>query len=580
MRTKIWGCLILAAVAAAVLFPIVPASAGDAYELYQMLPENVDSFVYLRDLKAGLRPFLSSDYYDEVSDLTVFEGPIRSDLSAPLLSGLGGIEKDTGVRPTLRRILWLVGKRAVFFTTRTSGGEAKACLLQTGRFKGFLINLVSVFSSHVAKENWGDYTVWVVSVGERKFWYRNEKGYTVVSSSPDLLKQELSIVSGQEPRTLSGNAEVMGRLAAMPKEYQILTYSTKVMSPDSSKTGLAARAGRLLEGTDALLCAVTFTKTGADVVVRAPASAGENRSGLLALGELTDKAPVDLSTMPGETAALVVFSAFDPAIVYTHFGRTWFADIAEKANYITILNKWKEKGGFDLEGGIINNLGRGATAALVGVGYEGKKPYLKAIASVGVAGGDRVKLSENLSKLYTYSFFDSGPQTLSFGPAEISYMGEFRQKSLEWDGKNYLLTVKANPGFAFFGDKLFLFWDFSTMERAVDLGALASMTKANDLFDRDFLAKSPSFALAAKEMPPGSFDLYLYVDGNNLMSIFETYLVNLSANTGYFLYRDSEKLLVPLAELTKRSFVSLSGGINFTSNAIEGRFRLATKDLD
>jgi len=60
----------------------------------------------------------------------------------------------------------------------------------------------------------------------------------------------------------------------------------------------------------------------------------------------------------------------------------------------------------------------------------------------------------------------------------------------------------------------------------------------------------------------------------------ENYLVNLSANYTYFLYQDSEKRLLPLLELTRRGFVSCSGGVNFAPDAIEGTFTLTTKDID
>jgi hypothetical protein len=352
------------------------------------------------------------------------------------------------------------------------------------------------------------------------------------------------------------------------------------MHPDESQAGIVGHARRLLEGTDALLFSVTFSGAGADITLFAPYTSGEEKSGLAGLGSLPDKATIDLSAMPGETAALVAFRAFDPGIVYTHFGKVWFSDIAQKVNYISILKKWKDKGGFDLEGGIINNLGRGALAALVGIGYEGEKPYLRTIASFGVAPGKEPDLSANIGKLYSYSFFDTGPSPLELDGVQISYMGTFREKSLDWDGTSYIGSVKPNEGFAFKDKGLFLFWDLSTMEQLIDLSAISSMTGARALFDRDFLVKSPAFIAAQKDMPKDAYDLYLYVDGNNAMSLIEGYLVNISANYKYFLYQDSEKRLVPLVELTRRSFVSCYGGVNFGGDAIQGGFKIRVKDLD
>ncbi len=159
-------------------------------------------------------------------------------------------------------------------------------------------------------------------------------------------------------------------------------------------------------------------------------------------------------------------------------------------------------------------------------------------------------------------------------------MGQFREKSLDWNGTSYVASVKPNPGFALKDDRLFLFWDLSTMEQLNDLSVISSMTGAGGLFDRDFLVKSPAFISAQKDMPKDAYDLYLYVDGNNAMSLIEGYLVNISANYKYFLYQDSEKRLVPLVELTRRSFVSCYGGVNFSGDAIQGGFKIRVKDLD
>jgi hypothetical protein len=583
-KKRQWALICAVLIGAAVCLTIgvsAPGAPAEApSELYRLIPESADSFVYLRDLKQGLSPFLKSDYYDEVSDLSVFDSPLKTDVSAPLLARLGQFEKATGIRPTPRRLLWVVGKRAVFFTTTVSGAKASAGIFESGPIKRFIINVVSVFSGAVTKEDRGTYSVWVVTTGSKRIYYKTIPGYTVFSDSPDLFKTTWETVTGTNPATLAGNAAAMDLLSRLSPNYHILYYSTTVMKPDRAEKGLAARAARLLSGTDALALAVTFTPTGAEVALRAPYSAGEARSDLARLGTLPDKAAVDLGSIPGETAGLVVFRAFDPEIVYTHFSRTWFSDLTERVNYISVLKKWNEKGGFDLEGGIINNLGRGATAALVGLGWEGEKPHLQVIVSAGVRPGGEAALSENLSKLFTYSFFDTGPQVLSFDNAAISYMGQFREKSLDWNGSDYLVTVKANPGFAFWNGRLFLFWDFSTMERLIDVSALSSMSATGDLFARDPLTKSAPFTEAQKKTPAGNYDLYVYVDGNNAVSLLEDYLVNLSANYTYFLYQDSEKRLLPLLELTRRSLVSYSGGINFSADALEGSFTLTTKDLD
>jgi hypothetical protein len=577
LRPVVSGVAIAAALCLSLGMWIVNARAGDSDELFRFIPEDVTSFVYLRDLKTGLSPFLGSDYYGTAADLALFDGPFKTDLSAPILTKLGDFEKSTGIRPTPRRLLWIVGNRALLF--RSVDG-ASAGIFETGFVKGLIIKLASVFSGGVGKEDWGAYSVWVVRAGNRAVYYKTAGGYTLFSDSPDLFKKEWEILAGGGTAALADNPRVSGPVSRLPEGYHILYYSTAVMNPDPDEKGLFARMGRLLKGTDAVAAAVTVTETGLDISLYAPYSAGKDRSELAQLGMLPDKAAVDLTSMPGETAALVVFRAFDPGILYTHFYRNWFSDVTERIAFISVLNSWKDKGGFDLEQGIINNLGRGASAALVGLGWKAEKPHLKMIASVGVKPGGEVELSENLGRLFAYSFFDDGPQVLSLGNASLSYMGGFREKAVDWSGSEYVVSVNPNPGFAFWGGRLFAFWDLSTMQRLIDNAALASMGKAGGLFDRDFLVKSAPFVEAQEKIPADGYDLYAYVDGNNAVAVMEDYLVNLSANYRYFLYQDSEKRLLPLLELTRRSFVSLSGGINFSADGVVGTFTLTTKDLD
>lgn len=583
-RNRISGIVLVAVIVAAACLALgmstTDAGADSTDELFGQAPENVQSLVYLRDLRQGLSSFLGSDYYDEVSALALFDGPLKTDISAPILTKFGEFENSTGIRPTPRRILWIVGKRALFFTVPGSGGAASAGIVETGFFKRLVINAVSIFSGGIAKEDWGTYSVWVATVGSRHLYYKTTKGYTIFSDSAELFKSQLDRAAGNGTATLANNPRFTNLLARLGKEYHILYYSTVVMNPDPGKKGLSARMARLLNGTDAVGATITFTETGCDAAVVAPYSLGEARSGLAALGALPDAPPIDLGQMPGETAALIVFGAFDPGVLYTHFSMSWFGDVTERIAYISVLKTWKDKGGIDFEGGIINNLGRGATAALIGVGWEAEKPHLKMIGSVGTRPGGEAALSENLSKFFAYSFSDAGPQVLTFDNATLSYMGEFRGKTLNWNGSEYTVSVHANPGFAFRGPTLYLFWDLSTMQRIMDNAALASMTETAQLFDRDFLVNSAAFIDAQEKHPAGAYDLYGYLDGNNAVSLLENYLVNLSSRYTYFLYQDSEKRLLPLLELTRHALVSCSGGVNFAPDAIEGAFSLTAKDLD
>ena len=153
---------------------------------------------------------------------------------------------------------------------------------------------------------------------------------------------------------------------------------------------------------------------------------------------------------------------------------------------------------------------------------------------------------------------------------------------MDWSGSKYIKTRVANPGFALNGNRLYFYRDISTIGRLLNAPVLNSIneTGGKGLFDEDFLVKSGPYVDAQNDLPLGSYDLYAYLSGENLTNTVEKYIINLNAHYRYFLYEDAEKRFIPLLELTRQSFVSFYGGINFGEDAVEGKFRLVAKDLD
>ena len=173
----------------------------------------------------------------------------------------------------------MVGKRALFFTTRLPSGTASAGIIETGFFKRLIIGAASVFSGGVAKQDWGTYSVWVVTAGGKHIYYKSTKQYTVFSDSRRAVQEPVGDGDrGSGPAAIPNNPRFTGLVSRFPGQYHVLYYSTAVMNPDPDKKGLRARMARLLKGTDAVAAAVTFTETGFDASILAPYSSGEARS--------------------------------------------------------------------------------------------------------------------------------------------------------------------------------------------------------------------------------------------------------------------------------------------------------------
>ena len=560
------------------LFQLGCQGRGVPAELYKIVPESADTVIIFNNLKEDLKPFVRSDFYKQARKLSIFDAEISSDISAPLLSALGDAEEALGFNITLKRLLFVMGNSAVLYTTDIDGEKATVLTIKTEWFKRFILGIVSRIKGGITREEVAGISMWTADAGDEKLYFENMSGYTVFSDSPHAIKAQLNILDEGASKTISENDDFTALLSNIDKDYHLLIYQ-KEISKDPS---LTHRALRLINGGNSLIASVTFRDGGADVSLYAPylPDGGERAyfNGFAELGKLEDKTPPDVYLVPAETALLVTFNALDPIIFYDHFYQNWFYDVNERANYLSVLNKWKVEKGFDIEGGIIANLGGGALLTVTGPGYDGRRPYLKTMVAFGVNGGGEESLASNVSALMKYAMKYSGPETIAYSDAEIYYMGGFREKNIEWTGNTYLNTRLVNPGFALKDERLYLARDITTIMRIIDLETLRAMDGAKDLVSRDFLVNSRAFIDSQKDLPIEDYDLYLFIDGEKMVSVVETYLVNLKAHYRYFLYEDSEKMIIPLLELSRESFVSLYGGLDFGVEAeggVKGTFHLS-----
>ncbi len=568
---------------------IIVSQSGEVWakntkELYEIVPGSAKSLVYFKNLEKGLKPLLKSDFYNDVKNMSLFEGPIKTDVSAPVLSLFGNVEEALGIKVTVKRVLYVIGKRAVFYETEASGRTAWVAVVEIGWFKGMIIEIVSQIKKGIVHEDVLGFSPWVVNVGGRKLYYKRLSDYIVVSNSPHALLSQWEVISGRDTNTLSQDPDFTKYLSALKgkseKDSHIILFH-RITEPKAGETGIIGRAEKLMGGNESLFLGVRFTDLGADIHLYSPYDLDNSGVDFRAL---EGRKTLDLKNIPGETAALVAFNAFDPEVLYSIFYQNWFYDVGERIKYISIVNKWKLSSGFDIEGGILKNLDGGALFTLTGLGYEGREPHLLTMASFGVNDNGEGQLISNLSSLSDYAFRDEGPNLISYGGAEIYYMGQFRESVIEWSGREYIRPIKANPGFALKDERLYLFRDVSTMSRLIDIETLSviepHLKDQGDYFSSDFLSKTKAFSDSQTDLSADNYDLYLFVNGENSVSLLETYLVNLSAHYKYFLYRDAEKRFLPFLEHFRRSFVSFYGGINFEGEAMAGEFRLVFRDLD
>ncbi|MBN1573138.1 MAG: hypothetical protein JW984_08080 [Deltaproteobacteria bacterium] len=558
-----------------------PLAAGnETGGLIDKVSGKAETIIYFKDIKKGLRPFLRSGFYREAEDLSIFKGPIRTDVSAPAISTLGDVEKSLGLSITPGRIILLMGKDAAIYKTRTGGGKASVAVLEVGWLKRFLIKIVSSLKGSISRENIDGISAFSTNAGNKKVYYALTASHVIFSDSSLALKSQYDTLAGGGD-TIVNNPDFKRGISAVPAGYHVLIYH-KITKPEPYETKLIKRGERLLGEVDTIFTSITFTKSGADVSLYAPLKSDETEKIIAGLGDVGKKPAPEIENLPSEAAGFVAFNSYDPTILYANFVKNWFSGVFEQVNYISILQKWKTEAGFDLEGGILSNITGGTLLAVTGIGYEGREPYVKVFSCLGIREGGEEAVSENLSNIFDYAFWDDGPSYFEYNRARLYYMGELREEEVDWSGSKYIKTSVANPGFGINQNRLYFYRDISTIERLLNAPVLNKINEAGGkkLFDEDFLVKSGAYLDAQKDLPLGNYDLYLYLSGENLTNTVEKYIINLNAHYRYFLYEDAEKRLIPLLELTRESFVSFYGGINFGQDAIEGKFRLVAKDLN
>ena len=564
---------------------LVPAPllrAEEKASLLDKVPDGIATVFYAKDVRDGLKPFLKSDYYGKVKDLSLFEGPLKSDISAPVLSLLGDIEETTGLKVTLKKILFIVGDEAVFYSTRIVGGEAHVAVVETGWFKGLLIDVISKLHSGIQAEALPGFEAWSLAVGAKRLYYVHIPGYTVISDDSGALTTQWQMFFGSSPNALSQNPAFLKALSGAGNQYHVLIFHV-VTKPGEGEKGIIARGERLLAESESFCITIALEKGGAVIKLFSPYLEGRGIGTFRSLGEASDRA-FDFGTYPKDTAAIVTFSSFDAKVLYPHFYQYWFSDTYERMNYIEYLKKWRNEKGFDLEAGIIDNLGSGASFFLAGLRYEGRNPYPNAALSFGIQNENREVLVKNLSALFSYASMASGPNVVRYGDADIYYMGDFRYREGTWSSNTYIETIKTNPGFALTEQDLIAFRDFGAIAGMMDTKIFSDignrLGEANGPLAFGSLASSPVFSEAVKLLPPENYDIFLFVDGSRSVSLIETYIINLSSHFKYFLYQDAEKRFIPLLELTRSSFVTFYGGVAFKKDGISGEFKLVSRDID
>jgi hypothetical protein len=576
-------CLVTVSIAILILCTLLTgprASGGEPAGLIDKVSAKAETLVYFKDVKKGLSPFLKSSFYNDVEDLSIFKGPIRTDVSAPAISALGDVEKGLGISITPGRVICLIGRDAVIYKLRAGGGRASVAVVEVGWLKRFLIKAVSDHKGSISKENIDGISAYSTVAGERKVFYTLTASHVILSDSPLALKSQHDALAGGGD-TIGDDPGFKKGVSSVPDGYHVLIYH-KITKPEAYETKLVKRGERLLADVETVFASITFTGSGADVSLYAPMKPGNTDKIIAGLGEVGKRPAPEIEYLPAVTAGFVAFNSYDPNILYANFIKNWFSGVYEQVNYVTILRKWKDEAGFDFEEGIVSNITGGTLLAATGIGYEGREPYVKVFSCFGVKEGGEEAVTENLANIFDYAFWDDGPTLLEYGGASLYYMGELWEEEVDWSGSKYIKTRVVNPGFGINKDRLYFYRDITTIGRLINAPVLDEINRAggSGSLDGDFLVKSPPYVDAQGDLPLSDYDLYLYLSGENLTNTVEKYIINLNAHYRYFLYEDAEKRLIPLLELTRGSFVSLYGGINFGRDAIEGKFRLVAKDLD
>ena len=571
--------------AALVLFCVLLATAVGVGQttsdlgLAAFVPTNAESVVVVKDLDNALKPFFKSDFYRRAKKLSLFSGPIKTDVSVPMLSMIGAIRDGLGPLATPKRALWLLGDEAVFYTASVNGDEAAVGMCTASGMRGRLFELALKLVGNAELVDAAGITPYTVTTQTVTIYIQRVGDYLIVSDSPWALRAQWEALSGTGGAVLAIDTALAQTIAEFPEGWDIL-YINTLSSAVTGKKEMTARLSRLASSCSHIMAAVEVTKTGLTVTVRGPY---ETERILTGIKTVVPAAPggMDYSRFPAETTALCVVNDISPIEIYDHFYLNWFSDVGERANFISVLKKWETDGGFSLRNGIVAKLASPSYLALTGVGYQGREPYPDVVVSCAEASGsteDEDLLTEQLDALLSYSVLWGPAMEYRYGTSTIHTAGEFTEEEIEWTGSAYLRYYPASPGFAFRNDRVLFFRGAGAAFRTEDMAALSNLG-GDGAFADEFLANRPAFSGALTALPPEQYDVYLYIDGENVAIDAETYLINLSEHYRYFLYRDAKDTMVPFLELVREGCEAFYGGITLEEDGVRGEFRLTVSDI-
>jgi len=547
--------------------------------LAAFVPTNAESVVVVKDLDDALTPFFKSDFYRRAKKLSLFSGPVKTDVSVPMISMIGAVRDGLGPLATPKRALWLLGDEAVFYTGSVNGAETAVGVCIASGVKGGLIELVLKLRGNAALEDVAGITPYVVRTRTVTIYIQRVGDYLIVSDSPWALRAQWEALSGTGGAVLAIDPALARTVAELPEGWDVL-YINTLSSSVSGKKEMNARLSRLASPCEHIVAAMEITETGLTVTVRGPSGAVTTPAGT-ETGIPTTPDGMDYSLFPAETTALCTITGVSPIEIYDHFYLNWFSDVGERANFIAVLKKWEADAGFSVRNGIVTKLGSPSYVAFTGIGYQGREPYPDVLMSFGRTGGGEEEgdlLTEQLDALFSYSVFWGLTSVVRYGASTIHAAGNFTEEEIEWTGGDYLRYFPASPGFALRGDRVLLFRDTGAAFRTEDMAALSNLG-GDGAFADEFLVNRPAFSDALAELPPERYDAYLYIDGENAAMDAETYLINLSEHYRYFLYRDAKDTMVPFLELVREGCEAFYGGITLGEDGVRGEFRLTVSDI-
>jgi len=568
--------------AALLLVCMISASAGVTGQttgdlgLASFVPTNAESVIVVRDAKNALKPFFKSDFYRRAKDLSLFSGPVKSDVSVPILSMIGAIRDNIGPLASPKRALWLLGDEAVFYTGEVNGEETVVGMCTAPGLRGGLFELALKLMGNAAPVEVAGITPYAVTTTAVTMYIQRVGDYLIVSDSPWALRAQWEALSGAGGVTLAIDPVLAKTISGLPEGWDIL-YINTLSASATGDTGMAARLARLASPCEHVAATVEVTNTGLTVTVWGPYKSERTLLGIKTVVPPTPDG-MDFALLPAETTALCVVGEISPIEIYDYFYLNWFADVGERANFIAVLKKWEAEAGFSVRNGILTGLASPSYLTLTGIGYQGREPYPDVFLSCAAKPGAEDILTDQFNALFSYSVGRGTPLVVEYGDSTMHVAGDFTEEQIDWTGNYYLRSYPAAPGFAFRDGRVSFFRDLSAVFRLEDMAALSAIDNGGAFAD-EFLTERPAFINARADLAPENYDIYLYIDGENAAVDAETYLVNLAEHYRYFLYKDAKDTMVPLLELVADGCESFYGGITLEGDGLRGEFRLSVSDI-